>query len=294
MGNKEMHEEEQEVLEPDLADDFFKRGMQHIHRAQSMELVNDPRFFHPNVVDKRLIAIISLVVINALMLGTSLTLLFLLNKKGTQMDGSIWCFVIATTHITGFWGLSAVALASLMGAYTICQQLYHIYRLMTVGPTGIEAAGMYYLEKSVVLWRHGAVNLLLNGMVGFVFSTGLVLFNKIIADGNTMSQCFVHPDVPTAVLGQNASTVPQQVANHSNSTVGHFNVVALVASNLHVGFPVFTLCLYVLVMIAMCHIRGVHHKHFKECLKSTDITRSMTEQFARMSHERGATLGHNR
>jgi len=287
-----MREEAQEVLEPDPADDFFKHAMEHMHRAHSMQLVNDPRFFHPNVVDKRMIAIISLVVINALMLGTSLAILFSLNTKDSQMDGSVWCFVIATTHVTGFWGLSAVALASLMGAYTICQQLYHIYRLMTVGPTGIEAAGMYYLEKSVVLWRHGAVNLLLNGMVGFVFSTGLVLFNKIIADGNTMSQCFVNSY--KAGLGQNSSIVQQQVANHSNSTAGHFNVVALVASNLHVGFPVFTLCLYVLVMIAMCHIRSVHHKHFEECLKSTDITRSMTEQFARMSHERGATLGHNR
>lgn len=284
-----MHEE-QEVLRPDLADDFFKAAITNgnVKRQYSMELVNDPRFFHANVVDKRLTAVISLVVINGLMLGTSLAMLFSLNKD-TQNDGSTWCFILASSHLAGYWGLSAVALASLMGAYTICQQLYHIYRLMTVGPTGIEAAGMYYLMDSVVLWRHSAVNLLLNGMVGFVVCTGLVLFNKIIADGNTMPQCFVQPVVPTAVLGQNASSVQQQVA--SNSTVDHENAIDLEVGNFHVAFPVFTLCLYVLVMALMCHIRGVHKKHFKVCFHLTTETRAMTAQFSGMSLDVGADLG---
>lgn len=230
-------------------------------RSDSMDLQNDPRFFQPNVIDKRLSALSSLVVVCTLVLGTSMTMLFGL-KKDMHFDGSGWCYFVGIAHICGFYGQVLVSLFCMMSVYTICQQLYHIYRLMTSGPTGIEIAGMYYLTDSIVLWRHLAVQCLLNGLVVFVIASGLILFVKLVNDGGSLPQCFGKAT--------------------SKESVSEFDF--------HLWFAVATLSTYVILTIVMCHIRGIHKKHFNACYKLTTSTKEMTEKFRQMGHHGGAVL----
>jgi len=227
-------------------------------RSDSMDLQNDPRFFQPNVIDKRLSALASLVVVCTLVLGTAMSMLFGL-KKDMHFDGSGWCTFVGAAHMIGFFGQVLVSLCCMLAVYTICQQLYHIYRLMTSGPTGIEIAGMYYLTDSVVLWRHCAVQFLLNGLVAFVISSGLILFVKLVKDGGSLKQCF------------------GEVTQHERE----------LAFDFHLAFAIITLLTYVCLTIVMCHIRGVHKKHFQACYKLTTSTKEMTEKFRSMGHHAG-------
>jgi len=59
----------------------------------------------------------------------------------------------------------------------------------------------------------------------------------------------------------------------------------------HVGFPLVTLGGYVLVMLGLLHIRGIHGKHFRLCYALTADQRSMGHQFQRMSADAGEDLG---
>lgn len=248
-------DEENDVAETASLNFFHRLQM----RSDSMDLQNDPRFFQPNVIDKRLSALSSLVVVCTLVLGTSMTMLFGL-KKDMYFDGSAWCYFVGGAHIVGFYGQVIVSLICMLAVYTICQQLYHIYRLMTSGPTGIEIAGMYYLTDSVVLWRHCAVQFLLNGLVGFVIASGLILFVKLVKDGGSLPQCF-----------------------------GDTNKAARGSFDFHWMFACVTLSTYVLLTIVMCHIRGVHKKHFVNCYALTTSTKEMTEKFRHMGHVGSAT-----
>merc|ERR1711934_812863 len=86
--------------------------------------------------------------------------------------------------------LMRVVFVCFMSLYTFCQQLYHIYRLMTSGPTGVESAGEYYLNPVIVTWRQTAVNRLLKSLWLFVVALGFVLAVKIMKDGGTISKCY--------------------------------------------------------------------------------------------------------
>lgn len=240
----------------DPAEHFSLGLFQRLHmRSDSMDLQNDPRFFQPNVIDKRLSALASLVVVCTLVLGTAMTMLFGL-KKDMHFDGSFWCTFVGCAHIFGFYGQVVVSLCCMLAVYVICQQLYHIYRLMTSGPTGIEIAGMYYLTDSVVLWRHCAVTFLLNGLVVFVMASGLILFVKLVKDGNSLPQCF------------GDHTLAEKKA--------HFDF--------HLAFALVTLATYFILAIVMCHIRGIHKKHFNKCYEMTTSTKQMTDKFRHMGN----------
>merc|ERR1712151_1149966 len=55
---------------------------------------------------------------------------------------------------------------------------------MTAGPTGFELASMFYLTKSIVMWRHIAIKCLLNGLALFLVSSGITLFVKFVKDAS--------------------------------------------------------------------------------------------------------------
>jgi len=154
-----------------------------------MELQNDPRFFTKNVLDKRLAALKTMTIVSSLMLGTALSHCFSLEKK-YNFTGEWECPLISGVQIVSFFILMRVVFVCFMSLYTFCQQLYHIYRLMTSGPTGVESAGEYYLHPIIVTWRHTAVNRLLRSLVLFVFALGLILSVKIMKDGGTIKKCY--------------------------------------------------------------------------------------------------------
>lgn len=154
-----------------------------------MELQNDPRFFTNNVLDKRLAALKTMTIVSSLMLGTALGHCFSLEKK-YNFTGDWECPVVSGVQIFSFFTLMRVVFVCFMSLYTFCQQLYHIYRLMTSGPTGVEVAGEYYLHPIITTWRHTAVNRLLKSLWLFVVALGLILSIKIMKDGGTIKKCY--------------------------------------------------------------------------------------------------------
>jgi len=173
-----------------------------------MEVQNDPRFFQSNVIDKRLAALKSLTIVSSLMVGTSISQLFSL-KKVWNFDAGGWCVAIGAAQIFAFTCQTSVAFMCLVSLYTMCQQLYHIYRLKTSGPTGVELAGEYYLHPTVVVWRHTGVKCLLNGLVLFVFASGCILFVKFIKDSGDLKECFggVKEKEPSHIFSNATATI---------------------------------------------------------------------------------------
>merc|ERR1712110_1376136 len=53
---------------------------------------------------------------------------------------------------------------------------------MTAGPTGFELASMFYLTKTITMWRHFAMKWLMNGLSIFILASGITLFVKFIKD----------------------------------------------------------------------------------------------------------------
>lgn len=176
-----------DVEEENDRDTLFLRGV--LGRATSMDMSNDSRFFTSNVIDKRVTAISSLVIISTLTLATSVRLL---GSKvfDVRWDANWQCSLIGTVQLVGFIGGVLVVILVFTSMFVVCNQLHHIYRLMTSGPTGMELAGMYYLSESILVFRHKAVAGLLSGLIGHMFCTGCVLCVKFIHAGHSVDGCF--------------------------------------------------------------------------------------------------------
>lgn len=148
-------------------------------RAESMELNNDPRFFSGSILDKRLGAFKTLKIVAGLMLGTSMGNCFSLKK---DMDfRNEWPY-IGYLQMFGFLSQMCVVFMCMISLYTIAHQLFYTFRLMTSGPCGFEAASMFYLNKTMTMWRHFSIKCLFNGLGMFIFSSGLQLFTKFYKD----------------------------------------------------------------------------------------------------------------
>merc|ERR1719337_844018 len=118
------------------------------------------------------------------MLGTSMGQLFSLKKN---MDFTKWHAIfgcLGVWELVGFLLQMMVTFMCLISLYTICHQLFYTIRLMTAGPTGFELASIFYLTKTIVMWRHFAIKCLLNGLGLFLVSSGITLFVKFIKDAH--------------------------------------------------------------------------------------------------------------
>mmetsp|Transcript_107904 Transcript_107904/g.304005 ORF Transcript_107904/g.304005 Transcript_107904/m.304005 type:complete len:290 (+) Transcript_107904:117-986(+) len=166
-------------------------------RAESMEMINDPRFFSKNVMDKRLEAFQSLLLVSGLMVGTAIKCCFSLKK---DMDFSKYdpflFFGIPIVGCIGWWQFAGfllqmtVVFMCTVAVYVISHQLFYAYRLLTSGPLGFEQASVFYLNKTVCMWRHIAIKCLLNGLWLFLVSAGMTLFVKFYKDAASTQQKF--------------------------------------------------------------------------------------------------------
>lgn len=225
-----------------------------------MELQNDPRFFTNNVLDKRLAALKTMTIVSSLMLGTALGHCFSLEKK-YNFTGDWECPLVSSLQIFSFFTLMRVVFVCFMSLYTFCQQLYHIYRLMTSGPTGVEVAGEYYLHPIITTWRHTAVNRLLKSLWLFVFALGLILSIKIMKDGGTIKKCYedAHAAKPPSLA--DIAYLVTSVMNHVAVTTAAPPVHTAKDTFAEVFQPVFAgivcicfcVCAYVLAHINRTH-----------------------------------------
>lgn len=148
-------------------------------RSESMELVNDPRFFLGSVVEKRLLAFQGLTVLGTLFVSSSIMQMFVLKKNMNLGELLGWL------QLVGFVCHMLVCFLLVTAVSVYVQQTFYIYRLLTAGPTGFEQASLFYLNESITGWRHFAMNGMLSGIPGFMLASGIELLVKFVKDAKT-------------------------------------------------------------------------------------------------------------
>mmetsp|Transcript_21872 Transcript_21872/g.40235 ORF Transcript_21872/g.40235 Transcript_21872/m.40235 type:complete len:262 (-) Transcript_21872:103-888(-) len=178
-GEKELHGEHHDLT-------FMNRipMLLGLARADSMDVSNDPRFFSDNVLNYRLAAFNGLSVVSGLLVQNSMDHIFDMNKS---MNPATWD---GRWQLVSFCILNVCLFGNLLATYVGVAQPYHTIRLMTAGPTGFECAKSYYLDSSIIAWRHTAIKAMLLSLPLFVASQGLRLVVKF--DRGTKAD----PDLP--------------------------------------------------------------------------------------------------
>eukprot|EP00929_Paragymnodinium_shiwhaense_P032065 TRINITY_DN17844_c0_g1_i1.p1 TRINITY_DN17844_c0_g1~~TRINITY_DN17844_c0_g1_i1.p1 ORF type:complete len:277 (-),score=39.17 TRINITY_DN17844_c0_g1_i1:554-1384(-) len=148
-------------------------------RTDSMELWNDPRFSEDSVIEKRMQAFASLKIISSLLLGTSADLLFNIKK---DIDLTLEFPYVGYIQVCGFLLQVSCTFACTTALYVVAHQSFYTYRLMTAGPMGYETSAMFYLNKTITMWRHFAFKCLYASLWLFSFASGIQLFVKFYRD----------------------------------------------------------------------------------------------------------------
>lgn len=145
----------------------------------SMDLVNDPRFFTPNVIDKRLSALTALSIVCGIMAGAAVDQCFALRKNFVLFSGSWYSFnLFGWIQFVGFAVMCMVLVMNVFTTLIFGLQLFFTFRLMTAGPAGFESAKAFYLHPRTTYWRQLSATYLMKGMPLFVLSVGAMLFTK--------------------------------------------------------------------------------------------------------------------
>merc|ERR1719265_2819469 len=106
-----------------------------------------------------------------------------------------------------------VAFSCLISVYIMAHQIFYTYRLLTAGPTGFEQASMFYLNRTVCVWRHFAITCLFNGLWLFIIGTGILVFVKFYKDAVGKNKGPAH-----ILIMNDVDTSPRE------PHVGHINV----------------------------------------------------------------------
>jgi len=155
-----------------------------ISRADSMHVTNDPRFFAGNVMDKRLSALKTLTLVSSIMFGTALGQCFALKKDMDFSKISIGVFDLAVWQLIAFFLALLVSIQCLLSLYIIAMQLFFTYRLMTAGTLGFDIAAVFYLTRTITMWRHLAIKALFNGLMKFLILVGIQMFVTFYKDAD--------------------------------------------------------------------------------------------------------------
>jgi hypothetical protein len=118
-------------------------------RSTSAEVSNDPRIIAYNVIEKRMAAFQTITVASILLTSSSCAFLF-----EAEYSGSI------EVYDPAYWSTLCqlvVFCCSLQTVIVLSQQYYHVFRLMTAGPTGFETVKEYYMDSVAMEMRHMAV-----------------------------------------------------------------------------------------------------------------------------------------
>lgn len=151
--------------------------------SDSMDVNNDPRFFQDNVLNYRLTAFAGVGVVCGLMVQNAMDHLFAMRK--TMNVEQAWNIDQVFQHIA-FAILTVVLFLNMVGTYVGVAQPYHTIRLMTAGPTGLECAALYYLNKNIATWRHFAVHGALLSLPMFILSSAFRMVVKFDWDNEEL------------------------------------------------------------------------------------------------------------
>lgn len=158
-------------------------------RVESMDVVNDPRFFNDNVLNYRLAAFSGLSIVSGLLTQNAMDQLFGMCKVIPLWDATTVINFDSTLLMVSYFLLIVILISNMLATYIGVAQPYHTMRLMTAGPTGFDAAASYYLNGNIVSWRHMAIKGMLVSLPLYIFQMGLrlaVKFDKQTKDTQSL------------------------------------------------------------------------------------------------------------
>jgi hypothetical protein len=245
--------------------------------ADSMDVGNDPRFFHKSVMDKRVAAFKVLTVVSTLMFIPALKQCFSLKKDMNFAKSHDYVGVIGIWQIISFFSCMAIAIMCLLSLYIMAHQLFYTYRLMTAGPSGFDQSAIFYLTRTITMWRHIAIKMLFFGLLLFLWTVGLQLFVRFYKDA------YKEMDKPKEVM----------VINMFNGSVQLDPVISVPKENklcmpLQIALGYTSLGICVLVALLMIIIRrehtGVFEQNYRFC---SEKTRKVSSALRAMSTRSG-------
>jgi len=152
-------------------------------RSESMDVINDPRFFQDNVINYRLAAFSGLSVVSGLLTQNTMTELFDMNKNMQLFTQNHRIFhPMGILQLIAFMLLIVILGMNMLATYVGVAQPYHTIRLMTAGPTGFDSAASYYLNQNIVVFRHAAIRSMLTSLPLFILQIALRLMVKFDRD----------------------------------------------------------------------------------------------------------------
>lgn len=186
-AQNEVSDSELALLETQSQGDYLCDGISgsffEMHREDSMELVNDPRFFTTTVVEKRLTAFSGLATLGTLFIASSISQMFEL-KKNLDLGCCRPDQIRDWFQLIGFVLHMMVSFLLTTAVFVQVQQIFYTYRLLTAGPTGFEQASLFYLHPIITKWRHRAMKSFFSGIPFYCFASGWVLAVKFVKDAH--------------------------------------------------------------------------------------------------------------
>mmetsp|Transcript_55690 Transcript_55690/g.88319 ORF Transcript_55690/g.88319 Transcript_55690/m.88319 type:complete len:244 (+) Transcript_55690:38-769(+) len=137
-------------------------------RANSVDVVNDPRIVQDSVVGKRFHAFQAIAVGATLMASLAVTTAIGIMglpmgwEVGSCLASMLLCFCM-----------------NILAVLVISQQFYQFYRLSTSGSHGFEIAQSYYVSEDIVKLRHTAVQSYFKAFPIFVIGIALMGYAKM-------------------------------------------------------------------------------------------------------------------
>lgn len=148
-------------------------------RSDSMDVVNDPRFFQDNVINYRLAAFAGLSVVSGLLVQNCMDQLFDMDKNMQIFTQHHRIFhPNGILQLIAFLILICILGMNMLATYVGVAQPYHTIRLMTAGPTGFDTAASYYLNRNIVTFRHAAIRAMLTSLPLYILQMGIRLVVK--------------------------------------------------------------------------------------------------------------------
>lgn len=139
-----------------------------------MDVFNDPRMFGDSVFKVRLGALSIISFCSVFMGQNACTQMLKLNSKEGSLDvGEFVALCVMGTSFVINMGVVVV----------VVQQVVHITRLATLGPTGFEFAKSYYLNRNVAAARHLCIDLFQVMIPVFVFGMALLVWENVDTKG---------------------------------------------------------------------------------------------------------------
>jgi len=221
-----------------------------IVHSNSMDLVNDPRLFANNVLNKRLAAFSALASVSTMMMAICGGQVLGLKKdiELATIDGWVQLSSLLLMNVVLFMNISAT--------YVGVAQHYFAYRLMTGGSTGYEMAAQYYLDPNISFWRHTAIKGMLASMPLFLTAAGLKLL-----------VCF-------------DKDMPFPPAKFSDPN--HWGLVRIAGIS---GLGLLTLSVWIVMVVLLCYMDRVHRRRFSECYSQCkDLERPLLRTASARAH----------